>query len=276
MGLTLFYELRLPGEMPEHAVFDVVRRLHDHADTLGFSHVSPIFHVRPGEEVLVEGPHVRAGENLFRSLVSLPPVVLSKDGEDEADEECVARYRDAEYLATDNAIGFTVAPGEGCEPASFGFRAPLRPEATPGNPAGRTPSDWYWGSWCKTQYASNVSDEHFVHCHTRLIALLDAIPKLGVRLTVSDEGDYWETREVPRLLAALRRYNVIMAMMTKTLREKLPPETPIAAPILEHPRFGELAKWRPGDTESMDELVEEAPEETDDDDEPRASADSPR
>jgi hypothetical protein len=274
MGLTLAYELRLPGEMPEHAVLDVVRRLRDHADTLGFAHVSPIFHVSPGEEILVHPPLVRPGENYFRSRVSLPAILLEKDGEDRADEESIDRYRDADYRAVDTALGFTVDPGDGCELAPFGFRAPLRPEATPGEPAGRPPSDWYWGSWCKTQYASTVSDEHFVRCHTLLVALLDSMPKLGIRLTVSDDGDYWETREVPRLLTALRRHNVIMAMMARTLRDTLPPETPIEAPILEHPQFDALASWRPGDADpaSIDELVEQALENFDlDDDEPTDS-----
>ena len=274
MGLTLAYELRLPGEMPEHAVLDVVRRLHDHADTLGFAYVSPVFHVSPGEEILVDRPLVRRGENFFRSHVSLPPVLLEREGGDGPEEGSIDRYQDADYRAVDTAIGFTIDPGEGCELATFGFRAPLRPESTPGEPAGRPPSDWHWGGWCKTQYASNVSDEHFVRCHTLLIALLDSIPKLGIRLEVSDEGDYWESREVPRLLAALRRYNVIMAMMARTLRDTLPPDTPLEAPILEHPRFGALSRWRPGDSDadSIDELVEEALEELDVDDDERSGS----
>jgi hypothetical protein len=50
---------------------------------------------------------------------------------------------------------------------------------------------WVWYSFCKTQYASNVSLEHFLKCHWTVCALLKEAEKLGILAEVNDEGDFW-------------------------------------------------------------------------------------
>lgn len=53
---------------------------------------------------------------------------------------------------------------------------------------------WRWGSFCKTQYASNPDCggiPNFVRCHLCVIHLLDRIGKLpAVKVEVNDEGKY--------------------------------------------------------------------------------------
>ena len=55
-------------------------------------------------------------------------------------------------------------------------------------------SGWRWGSFCKTQYASDPACgglPNFLRCHISLITLLDRIGKLpGLQLRVNDEGGY--------------------------------------------------------------------------------------
>ena len=78
----------------------------------------------------------------------------------------------------------SILPGEGCEHATFGL---CRYQDVPG---------WRLTSFCKTQYAARYGTEHFLHCHRRVISLLDLWRDFGVELDVCDEGEYWETRSV--------------------------------------------------------------------------------
>ena len=53
---------------------------------------------------------------------------------------------------------------------------------------------WQWGSFCKTQYASDPQCggiPNFLRCHISVITLLDRMAKLpGLKVTVADEGKY--------------------------------------------------------------------------------------
>ena len=53
---------------------------------------------------------------------------------------------------------------------------------------------WHWGSFCKTQYASDPQCggvPNFLRCHISVITLLDRIAKLpGLKVRVDDEGKY--------------------------------------------------------------------------------------
>ena len=258
MGLSLCYSLRLAGEIPEQGVLDVLRRLREHATTLGVAYVSPLFRMAPGEGIILGRPEVRNGENWFRSLASFQPMIVGTIIEESRPieiagvrgEDLIVRRDEPSDVATSVALGFTVDPGEGCELAAFGFHAPDA-HTPPGADRGRhLPNDWFWDGWCKTQYASNISVDHFVRCHTSLVALLDAAPRLGVRLSVQDEGGFWEHRDVPRLVAEVQRYNFIMATFTRQLRDSLPAGTPLEAPIMEHPGFEQLETW----TAEQDEI----------------------
>jgi hypothetical protein len=51
--------------------------------------------------------------------------------------------------------------------------------------------NWVGNAFTKTQYA-----EHFVKSHLTVVAILDACKQFGILASVSDEGEYWETRDV--------------------------------------------------------------------------------
>ena len=231
VGLTIHYGFRLPGELSEHAVLGILSQLRDRAIELSFPEVSDIFRVAIGEPVVVDRSIVRPGENFFRYFTSMRmDLLLAEDG----------RIPEWSDVSTVDAIGFTVDPGEDTELATFGFMAgqPLS-EGDATGVAG-PPPDWHWHGYCKTQYASNVSEEHFVKAHTNLVALLDAAVKLGIRVEVTDEGEYWETRDAERLLGAVRRSNQLMARFGGALSDQLGPEAKIEGPIFDHPDFEHL------------------------------------
>src|SRR6185312_2638039 len=74
--------------------------------------------------------------------------------------------------------------------------------------------NWSWGSFCKTQYASNAKYggiENFLRCHLVMIRLLDCAKELGILKEVSDEGDFWEKRDMQALAKGLGDWNAMTA-----------------------------------------------------------------
>jgi hypothetical protein len=124
-----------------------------------------------------------------------------------------------------------VLVGEGCEPALFGFvrRRDRARKADPG--------EWFWHNACKTQFASAEGEEHFVECHTRLVAILDHAVALGIEVTVIDEGDYWESRDTAVLLRELRKMNHLLAKVAGSISDA---GHKVESPIFEYPNFEHL------------------------------------
>jgi hypothetical protein len=150
-------------------------------------------------------------------------------------------------------IAFSTWPGEGCEPANFGLcRYPAQatvpdlkqPEQT------RTVrthlGGWRWGSFCKTQYASNPEAggvPNFLRCHLSVIALLDYARTLGILSSVSDEGGFWEKRDAQALAQTVGTWNELIAGVVGQLKDRLGAE--FVAEIAKFPDFEHLeAKGR--------------------------------
>jgi hypothetical protein len=96
-------------------------------------------------------------------------------------------------------VCFPVWPGQGCEPAAFGFCKLPPVEA------------WRWSFTCCTQPASRPEHgglENFLRCHQALVALLDAIHGAGLaEVEVQDDGGYWERRDQEKLAEAVQAWN---------------------------------------------------------------------
>lgn len=216
MGLTLHYDLRLPASTPNEEVDRILAALRERAHELRFEFVSPVATVQPRPQPSDADDRPGGWLGFFASLIAEPY------GED--------RPALAGDVAT--ARGFLVNPGEGCESATFGFL--LRADAT------GSAREWFWQCSCKTQYASVVSDAHFVSCHTSLVSLLDHAVVLGVDVTVYDETGYWETRDERQLTDEVHRMNRLVAALAGRLADAIGPEHAIRAPIFEHRRFERL------------------------------------
>jgi hypothetical protein len=96
-------------------------------------------------------------------------------------------------------VCFPAWPGQGCEPAAFGF-CKLPPV-----------EGWHWSFSCCTQHASRTEHgglENFLRCHLAVISLLDAIKQAGLaEVEVKDDGGYWERRDPKWLADAVRAWN---------------------------------------------------------------------
>jgi hypothetical protein len=218
MGLTLHFELRLPGDVSREDVLSRLTRLRDAAAAQQFDEVSPIVEARDADsESDEELASAREWIQYVADFISVPI----------PDDE---RPR---YVGEPNsAIGFRVDPGDGAETATFGL---MRLRAEVGGH-----EEWYWWCSCKTQYASLVSDEHFVKVHTGLVAVLDAAVELGFGVDVSDEGEFWESRSEEVLVAVLTKMNRLMAKFGGALSDALGTEHAVQAEIFKHRRFERL------------------------------------
>jgi hypothetical protein len=202
MGLTIHWELRSPATGAESQVVAQLTGLRARALELPFDAVSELVQL---SEVDLSGPWPMRGL-AFPRLEDVVDVA--------ARSACRDIYCQQTGMADDdrwgvdvpasfpvNAIGFSVAPGPGSEPAAFGL-ATMRPVGTTG---------WSWNSFCKTQYASNHGEENFLRCHQSVVALLDTARELGVEVEVHDEGGYWESRDTGELLARVGHMNRLVA-----------------------------------------------------------------
>ncbi len=104
-----------------------------------------------------------------------------------------------EVITPHPLICFPVCPGQGCEPAAFGF---CKLPAVAG---------WQWSFDCCTQPASRPEHgglENFLRCHLAVIGLLDAITQAGLaQVQVKDDGGYWERRDPTKLAEAVQAWN---------------------------------------------------------------------
>lgn len=146
-----------------------------------------------------------------------------------------------------HVIAFSTVPGAGCEQANFGLcRYPEAIEVDDPLHRGRkrripTSLDaWRWGSFCKTQYASNAACggvANFLRCHLAVNKMLDHAKELGILERVRDEGGFWENRNVKALAQEVGQWNAMIAELAGQLREWFGDDvvSPInASPGVEH------------------------------------------
>ncbi len=163
-------------------------------------------------------------------------------------------------MAPAHVLEFSTWPGEGCEQANFGFcRYPETTEVRhPRQPSLRETiptrlRGWFWSSFCKTVYASNPEYggmPHFLRCHLAVVKLLDRAKELGILENVSDEGDYWEDRNIEALARCVGEWNTDIARWAGQLKDALEEQgngLALQAGILEFPNFEHLeAAGTPG------------------------------
>jgi hypothetical protein len=223
MGLTIHYSLKSSTRSPTKAR-ELVTWLRGRALDLPFEQVGDLLELSGAEcnSALLNRNHphrwllIQAGQ-----YIELP---ASGGGQH--------RYS----VPPTHVIAFETIPGPGCEPANVGLcRYPASLEIEEGERyvSGkgyvqsrrrmRTGlSGWRWSSFCKTQYASN-SDcggvPNFLRCHLAVIKLLDQAKLRGMLDSVSDEGDFWENRDITALARGLGEWNQMIAAFTGQVKD---------------------------------------------------------
>lgn len=258
MGLTVHYRLSYPAASADEAA-SAVERLRQAALDLPFEEVGELCRFE-GEDCDFER---------WRETDQLWPLVQA-----------------SRYLNLAGGVSVTVKPvavavfeawpGEGCEAMEVGlarypscvelsrrtladlkcFAGKRYPRKVSTGSLGR---GWSWRAFCKTQYASNVSAEHFLKCHATVCALLRQAEKLGFRVAVYDEGRFWGKWDYGALAREVRVWNAHLAAVVRGLEAALGGAggsvAAVEAPIRGNPAYYEAAGVGPEAAEVLAELA---------------------
>ena len=232
MGLTIHYNLRTTLT-DRQSVRALVTSLQQAAAGLPFRRVGPVKEFRDREADYDQSS--RDDEDRWLKIQACRYVEVG-------DQDISVKPR--------HIIAFTIHPGSGCEPANFGFcQFPSRVDmAVAGAPVRRYATGldgWSWGSFCKTQFASDPrcgGTENFVRCHVGVVRLLDFAAAMGqMTVEVSDESNYWERRDPKELVNTVGDWNEFVAAFAGTIKDLAEREgVAVEAAIAGFPNFEHL------------------------------------
>jgi len=218
MGLTLHYSLKSNTRSPKKAR-ELVAYLRGRALDLPFEQVEDIVELT-GEDC-----------DLDRRGRDDPHCWLLIQAGQYVDRPAPGGGTNSYRVVPKHLIAFETFPGDGCEPANFGLcRYPAQIEAPDPYRRDRRKNHrtgltgWRWSSFCKTQYASNRECggvPHFLRCHLAVVKLLDHAKSLCILEDVSDEGDFWENRDVRALARQVGQWNEMLAAFAGELKDFL-------------------------------------------------------
>lgn len=223
MGLTIHYRLKTDLTEPMD-VRQLVETIRQHALDLPFKEVSEVKEF-VGKETDYHGS---SEDDRWLKIQS---------------HGYVAAGRGMLAVTPLHVIAVSTWPGEGCEPANFGFSKypAFFPSPTKEKQVPTRLSGWCWTSFCKTQYASDPKAggiENFLRCHLCIIKMLDFLKQSGlVTVEVKDEGGYWDRRDMAALAKEVGEWNELVAGMVSENRTE---ENIIESPITGFPSFEHL------------------------------------
>jgi hypothetical protein len=220
MGVTIQFSMRAPPGTDKARAKEIMTQLRERALRYGFA--GRVDSVPP---LAVDDGALRWGRTWRYAPVPDRPK---------------ARYV-AEVIPWEGFVLF-VRPGIDCETLALGLcRYPSR--LVVGGQVRRTGlGGWRWQCCCKTQYASLHGWEHFRRCHLAVLGLLDETRRLGCRVTVSDEGEYWPGRNEAKLRKNLEEMNRAIAAAAGAMKdfEKAMDAAGVQSLIFGHPQFEHL------------------------------------
>ena len=234
MGLTIHYKLKAKGA---HAsARKLVESLHQAAHDLPFKELGDIVDLS-GEECVYEK---RGKDDPLRwLLIQAGGNLRLKNTHDMGNGKMGDSWMS---INPSRIIAFTAWPGEGCEESNFGLcQYPAEIFAPERGTIKTKKSGWSWSSFCKTQYASDPNCggvKNFLQCHFTIIALLDKAKELGCLANVSDEGHFWDKRDVEALVKEIGSWNEMIAAFGGKLKDVI--GGGLQAPITEFPDFEKL------------------------------------
>lgn len=215
MGLTISYKLR-SSEQNINNIHQQVLALQSIAKDLGFMDVGEII-VLKNQECTIDMNDDGNDPNIELKVHASEITAIDKGGK--------FSFRHPSHI-----IGFTLIPGKGCSMADIGFR--VYPDGD---------GVWTWFGYCKTQYASNPEYgglENFVTSHLKIIDLLDAAEAMGIECDVTDNGNYWQSRDRALLASTINENNLFTAVAMGAMKDVATSQNAtLAAPILDFPNF---------------------------------------
>ena len=102
-------------------------------------------------------------------------------------------------------------------------------------------ADWSGRGFCKTQYACDPrcgGVPNFLRAHLSVCRMLDHAKDVGLVVEVSDEGEFFEKRDIPALVKTVAQWNQQIAAFVGALTDAV--GTTLEAPIRSFPDFEHL------------------------------------
>lgn len=235
MGLTIHYKLKAKGT--ETLAGKLVEQLHQKARDLPFKEVGNVVDLTDSECDFNQ----RGRADPLRWLIcqSSGNVQLKNNRPARKSEKPDAWIS----VAPKRIIAFNAWPGDGCEESNFGLCQYPAEINHPNLGLLKTKlAGWRWRGNCKTQYASDPKcggAQNFLRCHFTVIAMLDKAKELGCLEEVSDEGGFWEKRNVEALVKEIGSWNQMIAAFGGRLKDVLGGGV-LEMPIADYPNFEQL------------------------------------
>ncbi len=226
MGLTIHWTWNT--DYTREQAREKIRRLYEHARTLGFQHCfEPV-------EIDWSKPPADSGEAFLRmrSHWAVSHEIDLGDGIPTSTGDLLEPAWSICFFAMDPGAE-PVFMGFGEYPETWEFQGRTLPTGAKG---------LAWQNFCKTQYAAmpeEGGETNFLEAHIRIVMLLDEAERLGIPVEVADEGEFWEKRDEEHLLFKLRELSAILAAFAGRLKDRLGDES-VKGPIRDHPDFERL------------------------------------
>jgi hypothetical protein len=236
MGLTIHYSLRSAGDQARART--LIQALYQTAQDLPFKELGPVVELS-GDQCDYD---CRSEHDPLRWLLIQAEESVEVPAQRSASGG--STYQTYQRVRPLRLIGFAAWPGDGSEASNFGLcQFPAVVDTSNGSLKTRL-HHWRWSSFCKTQYASDPrcgGVPHFLQCHLTVVAMLDRAKELGCLERVSDEGEFWEKRDLPALVAEIGSWNEMIAAFGGRLKDLLGdgPLT-IQSAISGYPNFEQL------------------------------------
>ena len=203
MGLTIHWSFQGPKTKPEARA--IIAKMRQRAMDLPFDSVSELIHLK--------GPNAQFERGRKDDEFGWLKIMASQtiwNAEQTLGWDCPAQ----------EIIGFQIDVAPGSEPmelylASYPKTIQVEDERTGAPRRMRTNlSTWSGRGFCKTQYASDPDCggvPNFLRAHLSVCRMLDCAKELGILASVSDEGDFFENRDIPALVSTVGDWNAFIA-----------------------------------------------------------------
>ena len=230
MGLTVHWAFQGPQTKTEAK--DIVDKLRQRAMDLPFESVSEIVSFK-GEDAQFDRDRKNDPFNWMK--IQSIQTVWSKDG------------RSGWDCRTNEIIGFQIVVAPGSEPmeiilATYPKTIVIEDKAWGKHKRLRTGrSGWSGRGFTKTQYASSADCggiPNFLRAHLSVVRMLDYAKDLGILAEVSDEGDFYEKRDIPALVKTIGEWNDLIAAFVGGIDDAAGAKS--VAPIKGFPDFERL------------------------------------
>ncbi|MCL6557575.1 MAG: hypothetical protein K6U74_02005 [Firmicutes bacterium] len=199
MGLTIHYDLKYGGKEPAK----VLEQLRQKAMDLPFAEVSPVVYHFKGKDADWQN-HDRESDFAWPLIQATRYVEYG-------------RYHIG--VVPKEVYFFNTWPGDECEEANFGLaKYPATLTFYGRKIPTRFGNGWIWHSFCKTQYASNISREHFLRCHLSVCLLLKEAEKMDLLKRVHDEGKFWDKWDFDALVEEVFEWNEMVKSNVRQLK----------------------------------------------------------